>query len=243
MSTYAISDLHGNMKLWNQMKNFLNNDDKLYCLGDCADRGADGWEIIKDILRMVDKGQARYIRGNHEQMLMDALHDYFQYDGMMDYSFMLLCQNGGQKTFEDATNDPWLEDWLRMLNRLTIPYASIVNENKEKLFLSHAGISWEQIPHFTNNDFDKDAELKHYLTKDLQWSREHIGEQYIPCDIDIQVFGHTPIQYIIPKDKWNDEMLGAFWINDHQVDIDNGTIKSGTAVMFDLDTFDEHIFS
>lgn len=239
MSTYAISDLHGNMKLWSQMKNFLGDNDKLYCLGDCADRGADGWEIIKDILRLVDKGQACYIRGNHEQMLLDALHDYIEYDGMRDYNWMLLCRNGGQKTFEDAINDSWLEDWYRMLNRSTVPYLTYLNADGKLLFLSHAGVPWRRMLHFFNGDFNKNAELQKRLTYMLQWSRDHYNREYISSLVDIQVFGHTPIQYF----SENENDLGAYWINEHMVDIDCGTPASGCAVMFDLDTFDEHIFS
>lgn len=232
MSRYAISDLHGNMKLWHQMSSTIRTNDTVYCLGDCADRGADGWEIIKDMLRRVDEGYVSYIRGNHEQMLIDALHDYINYDGMCDYAFMLLCQNGGRKTFEDAINDPWLKDWLKMLDRRTISFASIVNKNEKNLFLSHAGISWKKTSHFINRDFDDK------LIYELQWSRTHYNEKYIPCDIDIQVFGHTPIQYF----SEDEDDLGAYWINEHMVNIDCGTPMSGVAVMFDLDTFDEHIF-
>lgn len=238
MSVYAISDLHGNIKLWRQMASTISTDDTVFCLGDCADRGADGWEIIKDMLRRVREGNVFYIRGNHEQMLIDALHDYIEYDGMHDYAWMLLCQNGGQKTFEDAINDPWLEDWLKMLDKSTAPYFTYRNTDDKLLFLSHAGIPWRWMHHFYNGDFNKDAELQKRLTYMLQWNRDHYNKEYISDVVDIQVFGHTPIQYF-SEDK-ND--LGAYWINEHMVDIDCGTPMSGTAVMLDLDTFDEHIF-
>ena len=74
MSNYAISDLHGNKKLWERAKSFLKPEDTLYVLGDCADRLPDGWDIIKDCLKMPN---VVYIRGNHEQMLIDAWKEDF----------------------------------------------------------------------------------------------------------------------------------------------------------------------
>ena len=117
MSTYCVSDIHGNMKLWHQMKSIIKVEDKLICLGDCADRGEDGWEIIKDMLCGVNDNWITYVRGNHEQMLIDALDDYINYDGMCDYAFMLLCQNGGYETFIAATNDNYMREWLALLKK------------------------------------------------------------------------------------------------------------------------------
>ena len=40
MSTLCVSDIHGNMNIWNQIRNLVNlEEDTLICLGDCADRG------------------------------------------------------------------------------------------------------------------------------------------------------------------------------------------------------------
>ena len=48
--TFALSDLHGQWGLWQQIKQFLNQDDKLYFLGDAIDRGPKGYEIMKELL-------------------------------------------------------------------------------------------------------------------------------------------------------------------------------------------------
>ena len=39
---FALSDLHGQRGLWQQVKQFLNQDDKLYFLGDAIARGPRG---------------------------------------------------------------------------------------------------------------------------------------------------------------------------------------------------------
>ena len=50
MSFYVCSDLHGEGKLWYKIKEFLKPTDNLICLGDCIDRGPDGWRILKEML-------------------------------------------------------------------------------------------------------------------------------------------------------------------------------------------------
>ena len=39
MSTYVASDWHGNYWVWEKVKTILSPNDKLYFLGDAADRG------------------------------------------------------------------------------------------------------------------------------------------------------------------------------------------------------------
>jgi hypothetical protein len=39
MSVYACGDLHGHLSIYNKIKAILNPEDKVYCVGDCVDRG------------------------------------------------------------------------------------------------------------------------------------------------------------------------------------------------------------
>ena len=82
--------------LWKQIKEFLKPEDTLYILGDCGDRGYDGWKIIVEALEHL---QVIYLKGNHEDMLIRA----FKPRTTSDYS--LLIHNGGKMTYEDAYND------------------------------------------------------------------------------------------------------------------------------------------
>jgi calcineurin-like phosphoesterase family protein len=51
MATYVFSDLHGRKDLWLKAnKEVLGPNDTIYFLGDAADRGPDGWEMIKTLL-------------------------------------------------------------------------------------------------------------------------------------------------------------------------------------------------
>ena len=241
MAKYCISDLHGNMKLWHQMKSILKVEDSLVCLGDCADRGNDGWEIIKDMLRGVNDNWITYVRGNHEQMLIDALNDYINYDGMRDYAFMLLVQNGGYETFESAIQDEHMRNWLALLKK-TVPFYIYKNTEGKKIFLSHAGVSWNTIRHFENRQFDKEPkEMQDYLRKELIWNRNH-NTGYKPREFDYQVYGHTPIPYLMSEEKFMKDPGVMYTHDGHNINIDCGTYATNVGILFDLDTFDEHIF-
>ena len=77
MAIYACSDLHGNWELWLEIKKFLKPEDKMFFLGDAADRGDSGWTILKEMLN--DK-RITYIAGNHDIMLADRISNPNNYD-------------------------------------------------------------------------------------------------------------------------------------------------------------------
>lgn len=96
--TYAFSDLHGQYGLWEQIRNFLQPDDKVYCLGDCIDRGPAGYAILKEVL--ADK-RITLLKGNHEQFMEICVGDYLQ--GRNSSTMYLWCSmnNGGSDTWKD----------------------------------------------------------------------------------------------------------------------------------------------
>ena len=51
MSTYVISDIHGQYEPFKRILQQINfsDDDVLYVLGDAIDRGPDGIKILKEI--------------------------------------------------------------------------------------------------------------------------------------------------------------------------------------------------
>ena len=50
MVRYAIADLHGRLDLFNKVKEQINDDDVLYVLGDCNDRGPYPWLTLKTVI-------------------------------------------------------------------------------------------------------------------------------------------------------------------------------------------------
>ena len=72
MSTYVMSDIHGQFFSYRKMLKEIefSDDDFLYVLGDCIDRGPDGISIIQDIM---NRKNAELILGNHEIMLLNTM--------------------------------------------------------------------------------------------------------------------------------------------------------------------------
>ena len=224
--TYAVADLHGRYDLFQQIKDFISPEDTVYVLGDCADRGPDGWKIIKEVY---NNPQFIYIKGNHEDLLVDAIRtDYFD----------LWYWNGGEPTHQSWLKDPEGMDWVEKLDKLPTHF-TYLNQNDEKVILCHAGYT---------------PSIDTYIEEhDLIWSRKHFNQKWNDDFLDtIIVHGHTPIPYMddylfmAPPEK--DMGPEAYWYSRdhfgccHKVNIDCGAVFTGFTVLLDLDTWEEHIF-
>lgn len=78
MRTFAISDIHGCQLTFDALLNKigLNKEDQLYLLGDYIDRGPRSKQVLDQITNLKNEGyHLRCLRGNHEQMMLDAQHD------------------------------------------------------------------------------------------------------------------------------------------------------------------------
>lgn len=87
---YVMSDVHGQLGMFESMLSEIcfSEDDVLYVLGDVIDRGEYGVEILQ---RIMISSNMRLIRGNHEQMCLDALSGN-------NYMFDVWMNNGGGVT-------------------------------------------------------------------------------------------------------------------------------------------------
>ena len=233
MSVYAMSDLHGQLELFNQMANFIGPNDTVYCLGDCGDRGPEPWKTIKAV---ASDSRFIYMMGNHEDMLIGAMQKSLGKRVRTRYHYAfnpreLLYMNGGARTIEEweqETNEDQ-EKWLEYLK--SRPLVQIYDNTKgNKIILSHAGPS--RLAKYEENNVPPSVVL---------WDRDCCAP--IPEGVDsnvILVHGHTPIPYIY--ESWTPKG-GVLLYNDQKIDIDFGSVVTNTAVLFDLDTFDEHIFT
>lgn len=223
----AVSDLHGNYELWEQVKAMLAPDDVLYVLGDCADRGKYGMEIILEVL--ADK-RCIYIKGNHEDLFVRAvlhgdrmLHDY----------------NGGKPTYK-----AWKYKYdhnMQIIHTLqNLPDEKVyINKRGQRVVMTHAGYT----PHLCN----------FVWSEDKIWDRHHFNNMWDVDFVDtIMVHGHTPIpiieDYLWDAPRESEVVPGVFWYckDDkgvcHKVDIDCGAAFTGHTTVLDLDTWEEHKF-
>ncbi len=236
MSTYVASDWHGNYWVWEKVKTILSPNDKLYFLGDAADRGHDGWKLIKELLA---DPKVIYLKGNHEDLLVNALNNYPKKSNLP-----LWFQNGGEPTYKAFCEDNNIEEKLEIIKQLKeLPFcASYTNNKGTFIFLCHAGCDGDDI------DF-----LDEYRAI---WDRSHFitADTWYGDDNTIVIHGHTPIELMLREQKFTrkrcskeieipDYIDGAYWYaKGHKVCIDMGTPWENKALLLNLDTFAEVIF-
>lgn len=223
---YAIADIHGMYDIYEQVCAMLQPDDVVYFLGDAADRG---YACFKTMKAIYSNPQWIYLKGNHEDMMNKALRQHLGEDFEVYYSPMeLWFNNGGNKTFYE-----WLEDgadltWATRLDKLPLQ-AEYTNKKDITFHMSHAGFTLGAFP----------------WGDDLLWNRNHFykkwDEEKYPNDICIH--GHTPIEYLLKKISYKEELKhynpkqpeAKIYCNGHKIDIDNGVFYTGATVLYDLD--------
>ena len=90
----AVGDIHGKFNelksLWQKIH--VTDDDLIIFLGDYIDRGEGIYNVLKWVIAQSAKKNFIFLRGNHEQMMIEALK---QTDGMARINWIL---NGGKAT-------------------------------------------------------------------------------------------------------------------------------------------------
>ena len=169
---FAIGDIHGCSKTFEKILTGqiqLQKEDLLYCIGDYIDRGEDSKGVIDLILRLRSEGYHIYtLRGNHEQMMIEARDD--------KKALKLWLDNGGKSTLKSFG--------IKSLDELPEKYLTFLNETeyyltKENYIFAHAGLNFENENIFE----DKQAML---------WERGFYPQQPALED-KFLIHGHTPI--------------------------------------------------
>jgi serine/threonine protein phosphatase 1 len=174
---FAIGDIHGCNEAFQKMlfeKIKIEKTDDIYCIGDYIDRGPDSKGVIDTILQLRKDGFHIYtLRGNHEQMMMDAANDKSELKHWK--------QNGGDNTLKSFG--------IKSFNDLSEEYQQFFYDTE--LYLTqgdyifvHAGLN------FSLQDIYEDKEA-------MLWERDF--ESYQPAlGKKILVHGHTPesLEYI-----------------------------------------------
>lgn len=234
---FACTDLHGRKDLFDKINAVLEEDDKVIFCGDAADRGPNGWEIIKAI---IEDPRWIYIKGNHEDMLAAAAKEYFKFDHMGS-NYHLLVHNGGYDTFNDMLVDPMAEKWISYINHLPT-YEIYKNAAGQLICLSHAGFTpW----------LDEDGTLIVPEDEDLIWNRDHYLDDWdedMLMPNTIIVHGHTPIPYIMDDLRLPDPgdliEAGPLWYSkNRKVCLDCASFATGAAFLLNLDTFEYYTFN
>lgn len=215
---YCCSDLHGYYEAYEIIKNFIKPEDKVYCLGDCNDRGPQPW---KTVMAVYNDPQFIYLMGNHEFMLINTIREIIEAETIDNYSFQLLTQNGGYHTFKQWQRASQNKNWYKRLRNLP-SMIKYTNANNQTIILSHAGFT------------PPDTGLTLY---ELVWDREHIYDKWPEGQEEIIVHGHTPTYHFNHKKP---EILK--YAENHKIDIDLGITRTKTFALLDLDTLEPIYF-
>ena len=224
---FAVADLHGVYPLWEQISNYLQEDDKIFVLGDCGDRCRDGWKLIKEVLR---DPRAIYIRGNHDQFILDAWRSEWR------DTYLWFC-NGGYETYDSVLQDENSEIYLIELSKTKL-YHCYENKNGQRIHLSHAGFTLMEnnvIPH--NYDLLWD---RYHITDGCGWWPESNPNDYVVhghtwCG-SRSTFGHIETQL-------NDNKTVGRYCHGRKICIDGRSFRYGRCALLDLDTLTEIEFS
>lgn len=231
MATYVMSDLHGN---FNAMQNVLEQvdfgeNDRLYILGDIADRGKDFYKIFSFVKT---NKNVTMLAGNHEENLINFIEEFSNMP-ITTYKFCLSCaklsdvknfymiqesiKSVARECGEELTFDVLSKEILPFIKNL--PAYKTIEVNGRKFFLCHAGVDYDlPIEQQTRETLTRIR--KPFITQD----REYYGYTV--------VHGHTTVQLLT-----SEKVAGEVLFGKHKISIDGGasTKENGRLNLLRLD--------
>ncbi|MCC6459354.1 MAG: serine/threonine protein phosphatase [Saprospiraceae bacterium] len=197
--TYAIGDIHGCQRTFSALLEYLQlrEGDRLVLLGDYIDRGPDSRAVIDTIFQRQAEGcEVICLRGNHEQMLLDAIEHPTE-------SLEFWLRNGGRQTLASFGADRLRDIPERYIEffRNTLFYYET-----EGYICLHGG------PNFAHPDpLEQPA--------DLLWMRRWYADiRYAWLDDRIILHGHTPVGMDIIRQQY------AALAQQQYLNLDNGCV-------------------
>ena len=249
-NVYATADWHG-CKVARKVWDFLQHDDKLYFLGDAADRGPIGAELIENLL--LDE-RVTYLKGNHEEFFARLMPNIYKTNYVGGENGLWYYRNGGEPTVDAFIDKKKYTkeqiDFLAETLKNLPTECRYINKDGKEIILEHAGYTPWGMP---------------IRDHDPLWDRDHFNDHYDGESNLYIVHGHTPIQYLKfdygyngqPAKDLNEMALKRAFNNNelfnwkptiltycdgHKIDIDMCTITSNRVALLDLDTFEEIYF-
>lgn len=212
MKAFVISDIHGMYKSFEEILMYWNEEDSLILLGDLIDRGEHSLQVVQKVMQLQQQfpGKVIYLKGNHEDMLLQCLAD------SQNRSERYL-NNGGIATIQSfiQTDQVHVEQLEELL--------AVVRTNCEaELQFLESGLLYYEFGNvlFTHAGFNSELEnWRETSDKDFIWIRKHY--EYENKSGLINLFGHTPVRYINEKDD--------IWVSPcgRYIDIDGACVYGG----------------
>lgn len=216
---FAIGDIHGcakTLKYLFEEELKVTKEDLLVLLGDYIDRGQDSKGVLDYIIKLMGDGyNLETLRGNHEEMLLEAIADP---EEKLDVWLM----NGGEETLQSFG--------IKSIKEIPEQYIDFMRKLKyyvelEDYYLVHAGFNFVSDKPFED-------------TYSMVWIRNMEVDKQLLKGKRI-VHGHTPIPYFKIKETLADETSMAINLDSGCVYGDYTGL--GYLAALDLDTLELHL--
>ena len=218
MSTYVMSDLHGNYQVYIRMLEQIafQDTDMLYILGDILDRGPNPIRILLDLM---ERPNVKVIFGNHCMMACECLPALMKktdrvkvgdLDPEMLERFLYWKKNGAAPTireFQEYDIKTRIRIWDFMME---FELYDEIEVGGKTFLLVHAGLG----------NFHPEKELWEYEVDELVWERPDYGKAYF--EDKYVITGHTPTLVIK-----NNPRPGFIYQANHHIAIDCGCSYPG----------------
>lgn len=232
---FVIGDVHGEYQLFTSLlMDFHEESHQLVLIGDLLDRGKDSKKCLLLGKELVEKYQAVYLKGNHEDLFLNFLKDPEE-----RYKNYLL--NGGGETIESLLHAGAVEEYSATEISLMIQsrYKSLITFLEalpyfyewHQYLCVHAGVNLEL------------TDWRHTTNRDYLWIRKEFHEGKNRTNRKI-IFGHTPTMYL------HKEMTETkLWQSDDKIGLDGGGVYGGSihgvifdreGILQDIQVFNEH---
>ena len=227
---YAVSDIHGCYDLYLDLLKRISfsETDVLFFLGDAADRGPDGIDVMRDLM---SRPNVVCLLGNHEDMFRQTARGWgaklTRAEGLQwNLTFRNWTErNGGDVTWASYLTLPEDErkellDWMEKL-----PSYYELALNGREFILAHAGVG----------AYRREKKLSSCEPMDFIWERMDYDRVYYRKKL--LVTGHTPTALIDPA------YIGRIFQRNNHVAIDCGAVFRGTLGCVCLETLEEFYVS
>ena len=185
MAIYVMSDIHGLKSRFDAMITTLSlqEEDKIYILGDIIDRGKDGIAILQSVMK---DDRFTLIMGNHELMMLEYYED--QKEALPNEEYALRWARNGctptMEAFQKCTEEEQ-EAMLSYLKNCPLAISDVIVRDKVYYLVHGAPIlSLRSGNAYLHSDF-----MKLFSPHDFVWNRLNGKER--PFEDRCVIVGHT----------------------------------------------------
>lgn len=187
---FVCSDIHGNIEAFMNLLNKIrfSTNDFMVVNGDVIDRGLNGVDIL--LFLMKNKENFLFIKGNHEEMMLDALNALIDGKSIKE-ALGLWFYNGGEPTYNalGKLDTDVVCDIMNFV--MDAPYVSVVKkDNKPCSYIAHAGINKTWLECLRNGNIPQTYEHGGIPTNAITWSRDQWWNSKNDLD-HLVITGHT----------------------------------------------------